>query len=502
MIKILIGLFALLFVPASPATFSIANDTNDIRTVTENHEINYEETYDEVINAECGLYSPVYYSFKPQGNVTPKYNGRFLHLRLDFSAFCSLYNEEDIPLTEDALNCLDEMLSYIEGNGHSTVIRFSYDKYFEGKEVQEPPLEMILTHQEQLGPILSKHKNVIATLEAGMLGLWGELHGTKMCSKENLVAVVDKWLEVLPESVCVSVRTPLHYCWWKGINRADISSDVTKPGEISYRVGIYNDGYFGSYSDLGTYANRTEEVSWLYNQAKHTLFGGELMVIQETEEGKTCSSQIEDEAFITHTSYLNSVFSPIAIRNLKKEIYNSKDRYYHGQTGYVYIRNHLGYRFVLRQVSMTSEVLLNDKMLIEATIENVGFANMVKPKKLYVVLEGEKYNYTIPVTEHTPREGELIVNGDPLQWDTGKNKVWIFMNLPNGINIGDYYAYLKIAYTKADIDTGYGDYPVRFANDDENIWNEDLGANFLGKIRVIKSRKVSDIIFVGSNIAK
>lgn len=312
MLKNLICLLTLLLIPANTTTFSIVNDTNDIRTLTENHEINYEETYEDIINAECGLYSPVFYRLKLDGNVTPEYGERFPHLRLDISEFCAKYSDENIHLTEDALQCLDEMLSYIERKGHSAVIRFSYDKNFEGGEVKEPPLDMILTHQEQIGSILSKHKNAIVTVETGMLGKWGELHGTEMCSKGNLIAVVDKWMEVLPESVCVSVRTPLHYCWWKGIDRADILSDVTILGETSYRVGIYNDGYFGSHTDLGTYANREEEVKWLYNQARHTLFGGELMAIQVTETGKTCSSQLEDEAFLTHTSYLNGVYSPIA----------------------------------------------------------------------------------------------------------------------------------------------------------------------------------------------
>ena len=173
MLYFLISLFAIFLVPTSTATFSIVNDTNDIRTLTESHEINYEETYDEVINAECGLYSPVFYRFKPEGNLTPKYGERFPHLRLDISAFCTQYNGEDIPLTEDALRCLDEILSFIESQGHSAVIRFSYDGYFDGEEVKEPSLEMILMHQEQLGSILSKHKNAIATLETGMLGLWG-----------------------------------------------------------------------------------------------------------------------------------------------------------------------------------------------------------------------------------------------------------------------------------------------------------------------------------------
>ena len=216
------------------------------------------------------------------------------------------------------------------------------------------------------------------------------------------------------------------------------------------------------------------------------------MAIQAKEDGQTVSSQIEDEAFITHTSYLNAVYSWIAFENLRAETYNSRDKYYHGQTGHLYISNHLGYRFVLRNVRITGEVPLDDKILVQAAIDNVGFANMVKPKKLYLVLEGEEYNYTIPVTEHTVKNGEYIINGDPLKWDSDtRNYLRIFMNLPNGMQPGDYKAYLKIAYTKADVDEGYGDYPVRFANDDENIWNEELGANYIGKVRVISSRRIN-----------
>ena len=492
MINTLICLLALMLAPVNKPKLSIVNDTSDIRTMTESRDINYKESYEEIVNAECGLYWAVFYRFKPEGNVAPEFGGRFHQLRLDISAFCAQYNGEDIPLTDDALQCLDDMLSYIEGLGRSAVIRFSYDGYFDGEGVKEPPIDVILMHQEQLGPILSKHKNVIATLETGLLGKWGELHGTDMCNRENLLAIIDKWLEVTPESVCVSVRTPLQYCWWKGIDRENIAEDVTVPGEISYRVGMYDDGYFGSDSDLGTYANRSEEIKWLYNQARHTLFGGELMAIYAKEDGQSVSSQLEDEAFITHTSYLNGSYSPIAFDNLMAEIYNSRDKYYHGQTGHVYIRNHLGYRFVLRNVKMTGEVPLDDKILIQAAIDNVGFANMVKPKKLYLVLEGEEYNYTIPVTEHKAKSGEYIINGDPLKWDSDtRNYVRIFMSLPNGMMPGDYKAYLKIAYTKADIDEGYGDYPVRFANDDENIWNEELSANYIGKLRVIQTRKFS-----------
>jgi len=40
--------------------------------------------------------------------------------------------------------------------------------------------------------------------------------------------------------------------------------------EKAYRVGIFNDKYLASKSDLDTYKLREKEVKWLKNQVKHT----------------------------------------------------------------------------------------------------------------------------------------------------------------------------------------------------------------------------------------
>ena len=56
---------------------------------------------------------------------------------------------------------------------------------------------------------------------------------------------------------------------------------MTSPGTNEYRVGVFNDGYLGSYDDRGTFRNRTKEVTWLENQAKHTLYGGEIVLWYE-----------------------------------------------------------------------------------------------------------------------------------------------------------------------------------------------------------------------------
>ena len=142
---------------------------------------------------------------------------------------------------------------------------------------------MILEHQKQLGEVISDYSDVVVMVECGLFGLWGEMHGSSMCNKDNFNQAIEKWLEVLPENVTVNVRTPGYFCNWSGADRSKLSSFVTTQNQKEYRVGIFNDGYLGNDgpdaidSDLGTFANRTEEINWLKNQAKHTLYGGEIV---------------------------------------------------------------------------------------------------------------------------------------------------------------------------------------------------------------------------------
>lgn len=39
---------------------------------------------------------------------------------------------------------------------------------------------------------------------------------------------------------------------------------------------MFNDGYLGSSSDLGSFGNRAKCISWLNKKATHTLYGGEV----------------------------------------------------------------------------------------------------------------------------------------------------------------------------------------------------------------------------------
>lgn len=462
-------LFALLLSSMVHSTTCFASDIHTLKDLN----LDYTETTDELDNPERGFYRPCGISFTPEENKAKNPTNKLVHLRADIADFSGAVNGiADEPLTDDMLKCLDETLKNIKANGGSTIIRFCYDKNYNGKSNQEPSMEMMIKHIEQLGPVLNENKDVIAALEVGMFGPWGEMHSSTCCTNANVSKIVNTWLNALSSDITISVRKPSYYASWANINLSELDTNVTAKNTNAYRIGVFNDGYLGSGSDLGTYANREKEITWLSNQAKHTLFGGEIVANSDTTPINT-ANYMSVEGFKTHTSYLNIEWNNSVIDRMKnEEIYNGKDSVYAGKSGFLYVNNHLGYRYVIKDAKATKTVPKNKKLNLELKIENVGFANLVNNKKVTILLENGTDTY------------ELQTNVDPTTWDSKNiSDVNISVDIPDNVKLGDYDMYLRISK--------YGDYKndnnyqcIKFANNVE--WNDTLGASKLATISVIK----------------
>lgn len=463
---------------------------HSVRALSSITDISYEESTDQIDNPYIGFYRPVFLELKRKGSKENKHHYNLTHIRCDLSDFSKSYNgESDAELTKDALDAFEATLKNLRKNHSTAIVRFAYHPKFDGDKTYEPSMKMILKHQEQLGKIISDYPDVVVTVECGLLGLWGEMHGSTMCTKDNFNKTIDKWLEVLPKDITVNVRTPKHFCDWSGADGKKLSSYVTKTKDKDYRVGIFNDGYLGSDSDLGTFSNRTEEINWLKNQAKHTLYGGEIVANKGTGKVKNTAAYMETEAFITHTSYLNIEWNNKVIDTMKKEDYSGQDEVYKGGTGFDYIRNHLGYRFVVRGVKLIKETTAYEDFGLEADIENVGFANLIRDKKLIVIFKGAKKTYQIPMTD---KKVSAVTKWDSQKITTIKTKI----DLPDGMKTGNYEVYIRLA---DDTDSsGLDGYPVRFANKDNEagqaVWNTELGANFLGNAEIVSDTTIEKSI--------
>lgn len=432
----------------------------------------FQESIKEIDNPERGFYEPVGYKMEVSDNEILDLDYNLIHLRVGISAFSRATNgSEDIPFTMNMINALDGTLKNIKKNGGSVIIRFAYDD-FDGKKDLEPSMEMMLHHIKQLKCVFEQNKDVIAYVELGLFGPWGEMHSSEICTTENVSMALEAMLEAVPEDITIGVRTPRYYAKWANVERNQLDLDITQKGTKAYRVGLYNDGYLGSESDLGTFSDRDIETTWLSNQASHTFYGGEVVASRAEGEPLNTVAYMSQEAFKTHTTYLNRYWNNSVIDSWKEEIYKGEDTRYQGQSGYTYIVNHLGYRFVLRQCQMDSRVYQGQSFNLEIKIENVGFANLINGKKVSILLEGENNAY------------EITTDIDARKWNSKElTNIKEQISLPYNIAIGEYKVYFRISKL-GDYTTDNNYQCIQFAND--GIWKESIGANMIGSICVLE----------------
>lgn len=446
-----------------------------------NKEIDYTETLETFNNPERGFYTPVYIKYNETNNKLISESDakkNLIHLRLDIGAFSKAVNgKNDIELTQNMLESFEQTLKLIKSNGGTAIIRFAYT--FEGEKNKEPSMEMLLTHIRQLCPIITRNQEVISYIELGFFGPWGEMHSSDICTQENVKKALDTMLENTPKNIKLGVRQPQYYAYWAGIERSKINENITTPEMTSYRIGLYNDGYLGSESDLGTFKNREVEIQWLEKQALHTLYGGEVVANYAQGTPLNTVKYMSEEAFRTHTSYLNGIYNDKVIDSWKSEKYDGTDELYKGQTGYTYIANHLGYRFVLRKSSISETIKQNEKLSIELNIENVGFGNLVNNKIATLILSKDDKIY------------EIKTNLDATKLNSKEiTKIKFDIELPDGIETGNWNVYLRISqYGNIKNDNNY--LCIRFANNGD-IWNKTLGANYIGKINIQEKENIAN----------
>ena len=498
-----------------------------VRELTKINDISYHESLEETLNPYRGFYKSVQISYmKGNGNSSTNfssYKNKLVHLRIDLSDFAEHPgvddgHDSDVLINSSTTNmqaALKTTLQNLRNNNTTAVVRIAYDYHYGGytkdtwkkdengndvlkkRSVWEPSIDTVLKHQQAVGEIFAQFPDVIASVECGVFGPWGEMHSSQIMTDANLKAVLDKWLEVLPESMTVTVRQPEHYAKWSGVPIGSIQENVTAPGTKEYRVGVFNDGYLGSYDDRGTFRNRTKEVTWLENQAKHTLYGGEIVLWEDSKSHPSPvlnnAVYMEDEAFKTHTSYLNIGWNDQVIDAMKKTTFNGTDSLYKnaGASEFTYVQNHLGYRYVVRNVKLTRETTKYENFALEAEIENVGFANLIMEKKAYLIIKGAdsttngyEKSYDLSAVDASLKESSE--NADPRNWDSAaKTVLKANVDIPDDFPEGSYQVYIKLV-TDTVTHPEYCELPIRFSNDDANIYDSNLKANYLGGFTIVE----------------
>ena len=428
-------------------------------------QLNYTESTAKINNPDQGFYRPIYVKLNGNGITYNKNivndSTQLYHLRIDISAFSKQVNgSADIPLTQTALDGLDELLSFVKSKDKNAIVRFAYDPSYGGSKDKEPQLSIILQHIEQVCTVINNYNSTVTAVEVGLIGPWGEMHSSAIANAQNITPIIEAFV-THTNAVPLLVRTPKMIYDYLGITVNDVDDYVIDANSKAYRLGIYNDGYLGSANDLGTYTDRQRETEFLSKQTAHLPYGGEVVIpSSEYHDIDKCLPEMN----LLNLSYLNIEWNNQVIDKWKNSNYTKQcgqDELFYGKTAFDYIQNHLGYRFVLTN-SVFKYTSKADELQIELTLKNVGFGNLNKTShtKLIFADSDGKVAYTCQAQDF---KGDSSYNCS------------LKLNLPNG----NYQVYLCLYQDELENNPLYC---LQFAND--GLWNAELKSNKIGEVTV------------------
>ena len=369
--------------------------------------------------------------------------------------YLEAFKTEAISATELAL--IQGDLDKIRDAGLKAILRFGYTDDMAGTDAA---YAIIAQHIDQLQPIFETNKDVIAFVQAGFIGAYGEWHTSSngLATIENEKKVLTKLLTALPMGIMVQVRTP-------GVKQQIFNTILPVSNEIAFsaegraRVGHHNDCFLSGGTDNGTYNNLDADKQYISNEALYVPTGGE--TCPPTDSYNPTCMEGRNAMKLLKWTYLNLDWYPATIN-----AWRSAGCFDEFQTN-------LGYRLALVSAKTPVRGAVNGNAAITVNIINKGYAPFYNKKNSYLVFKnkvgGQFYEIKLNVDLRDCKPSATLAINESVGLA--------------GIPAGDYDLYLRIADGNTNLKSRI-EYSVRLANTD--IWVEENGGmnNFKSAIKI------------------
>lgn len=379
------------------------------------------------------------------------------------------YRTRDLPAAY--LRDLHAGFGRLRDKGLKAVVRFAYN--YPGNEsdylnAQDAKLSRVKRHIAQLQPVLQANADVIAAVQGGFIGAWGEWHtsSNNLTSPANKAAVRDALLQALPANRTLQVRYPADLAAWYP-TPATLGQMLAAQPPDAARIGQHNDCFLASPDDVGTYwadtpAKSAQLRAYAQRASSVTGAGGETCAPPKPAQARMSCSDILREGAGYHMSYLN--------RDYFKGFF---DRW-QAEGCMAEVSRRLGYRITLKSVAHSATATPGGAFAWQVTLANGGWARPMNPRtlSLYLVDASNKV-VTLPLAGTDLRQA---TPGEPMQWS---GSVTLPATLPAGsyhVHVGAPDAFPSLAAKPM--------YSVRFANADNVAtgveWKPGVGRLALG----------------------
>lgn len=493
--------FTLLFL----ASFSLTAQTT----------ITYQTSTADFANPERGFYrysstNSTEYSLLDQSTLE---GYRLLHspFGADYSIYSTLvfryFFLEDFKtsaITQDYLDNMQIDFNTARAAGVKLIPRFAYTETTSSVGCAGdicPPYgdaskTWVLSHIAQLQPVLEANKDVIATVQMGFIGIWGENYYTDFFGDASQapdyklldnnwtdrIDVVNELLNVVPDERMLQVRYPQQkqraiY----GINAPTNSAALTLAeafaGTDKARLGFHNDCLLASADDFGTFtdygnsssssmSDTTNLKPYFNEDSKFVVVGGETCSDGYSPQNDCASSDPsaygDTEIERMHYSYLNAQFNNDV--NNDWETDGCMDE----------IKKRLGYRLELQEGTFSDAAQPNQVIEVDIDMKNVGYASPYNERGVALMLRNTA----------TSEVWFVELDDDPRFWfaDNSTYNITETICIPGGLPLGTYDVLLNLPDPMPSL-TANPDYSIRLANllpDNSDVWESATGFNDLG----------------------
>ena len=362
------------------------------------------------------------------------------------------------PVSAEFLSHIQTDLNLLRENGFKIILRFAYT-FNEPEPHNDAPLETVLSHIDQLTPLLQNNADVIALMEAGFIGRWGEWHTSSngLANTSDMRTILFELLEALPENRAVNVRYQQAKKDIYNIT-APISDSEAFDQSNRSRTGHHNDCLVADVDDWGTYwpidpASLEAQKNYLSQENKFL-----------PQEGETCNCNPPGSDCTNSVKELEKMRWSALNKDYEQCVLNSWIR----DGCYDQIAKRLGYRFRLIESKVPKSACADSLMSFSFSIENEGFAAPYNARDLELVLRSKSSGSIV----------RLSLSYDPRAWlpDNGKISVSPTVTLPSSMAPGVYDVFLNLPDPEPDLNSK-PEYSIRFAN--KNVWDPGTGYNSL-----------------------
>lgn len=332
------------------------------------------------------------------------------------------------------------------------------------------PLHVAKHHIDQLMPVVADNIDVVAAMQVGFVGHWGEWHSSKyLYTLESRKAIVDALLNTLPKERMLLLRVPRYKeIWYQG---PLTTSEAFSQSDAS-RVGHHNDCFLVDGTDAGTYRSQTSQppksrsdycdgqsdvaACWkdfIAQEGRFTPVGGETCGANPPRS--ECTSAL-GELEMMHWSFINNGYHPDVLNSWK--IGGCWDE----------IRRRLGYRFALSRLAISQQVNPGGTMAFNLELKNEGFTSPYNQRPVFLVLKNNSGGSQRVIS---------LESADPRWWMSGQTtNVDTEVPIPADLPEGTYSVYLWLPDASQNL-RDRPEYAIRLAN--QNVWQPATGFNLL-----------------------